>query len=46
MECTLKKSGINILKGMFLFHRLLCNLLEKQIKNGGHQTNFRLGEQN
>ena len=31
---------------MILFHRLLYNLLGKQIKNGGHQTNFRLGEQN
>ena len=42
----LKKSGINNLKVLFLFHRLLYNLLEKRIKNGGHQTNFRLGEQN
>ena len=31
---------------MFLFHRLLYNLLEKRIKNGGHQTNFHSGEQN
>ena len=47
MECTFKKkSGIDNLKVLFLFHRLLYNLLEKRIKNGGHQTNFRSGEQN
>ena len=28
MECTFKKSGINNLKVLFLFHRLLYNLLE------------------
>ena len=31
---------------MFLFHSLLYNLLGEQIKNGGHQTIFRSGEQN
>ena len=31
---------------MFLFHRLIYNLLEKQLKNGGHPTDFRSGEQN
>ena len=41
-----KKSGINNLKVLFLFKRLLYNLLEKRIKNGGHQTNFLSGEQN
>ena len=46
MECSFKKSGINNIKVLFLFHRLLYNLLEKRIKNGGHQTNFRSGEQN
>ena len=46
MECTFKKSGINNLKVLFLYHRLLYNLLEKRITNGGHQTNFRSGEQN
>ena len=46
MECTLKKSGINKLKVLFLFHRLLYNNLETRIKNGGHQTNFLPGEQN
>ena len=40
------KSSINNLKVLFLFHRLLYNLLEKRIKNGGRQANFRLGEQN
>ena len=40
MECTFKKSGINNLKVLFLFHILLYNLLEKRIKNGGHWTNF------
>ena len=45
MECTFKKSSINNLKVLFLFHRLLYNLLEKMIKNGGHQTNFLSGEQ-
>ena len=38
MECTFKKSGINNLKVLFLLNRLLYNLLEKRIKNGGHQT--------
>ena len=42
---VLLKSGINKLKVLFLFHRLLYNLLEKRIKNGGHQTNFRSREQ-
>ena len=42
--CTFKKSGINNLKVLFLFKRLLYNLLEKRIKNGGHQTNFLSGE--
>ena len=46
MECTFKKSGINNLKVLFLFHRLLYNLLEKRIKNGGHQPNFLSIEQN
>ena len=46
MKCTFKKSDINNLKVLFLFHRLLYNLLEKRIKNGGNQTNFRSGEQN
>ena len=46
MECTFKKSGIYNLKVLLLFHRLLYNLLEKRIKNGGHQTNFLSGEQN
>ena len=46
MGCTLKKSGINNLKVLFLFHRLLYNLLEKRIKNWGRQTNFLSGEQN
>ena len=41
-----KKTGINNLKVLLLFHMLLYNLLEKRIKNGGHQTNFRSGEQN
>ena len=45
MECTFKKSCINNLKVLFLFHRLLSNLLKKRIKNGGHQTNFLSGEQ-
>ena len=43
---VLLKSGINNLKVLLLFHRLLYNLLGKRIKNGGHQTNLRLGEQN
>ena len=43
MAGTFKKSGINNLKVLFLFHRLLYKLLEK---NGGHQTNFLSGEQN
>ena len=30
MECTFKKSGINNLKVLFLFKRLLFNLLEKK----------------
>ena len=42
----LKISGINNLKVLFLFHRLLYNNLEKRIKNGVHQTNFLSGEQN
>ena len=46
MECTFKKSGINNLKVLFLFHRLLYNILEKLIKNRGHQTIFHSGEQN
>ena len=46
MGCTLKKSGINNLKVLFLFHRLLYIVLEKQIKSGGHQTNLRSDEQN
>ena len=46
MECTLKKSGINNIEVLFLFNRLLYNLLEKRIKNGGHRTNFLSGEQN
>ena len=46
MECTFKKSGINNLKVLFLFYSLLYNLLEKRIKNGGHQTNFLSGEEN
>ena len=46
MECTFKKSGINNFKVLFLFHRFLYNNLEKRIKNGGHQNNFRPGEQN
>ena len=46
MECTFKKSGINNLKVLFSFHRLLYNLLEKRIKNGGRQTNFLSREQN
>ena len=46
MECTFKKSGINNLIVLFLFHRLLYNLLEKRINNGGHLTYFRPGEQN
>ena len=46
MECTFKKSGINNLKVLFLFHRLLYKLLEKRIKIGGHLTNFLSGEQN
>ena len=46
MECTFEKSGINNIKVLLLFHRLLYNLLEKWIKKGGHQTNIRLGEQN
>ena len=44
MECTFENSGINNLKVLLLFHRL--NLLEKNNKNGGHQTNFLSGEQN
>ena len=46
MKCTFKKSGINNLEVLFLFKRLLYNLLEKRIKNGGHQTNFLSREQN
>ena len=42
----IKKSGINNLKVLFLFHRLLYNLLEKRIKIGDRQTNFLSGEQN
>ena len=44
--CTFKKSGINNLKVLFLFKRLLYNLLEKRIKNVGHLTNFLSGEHN
>ena len=40
------KSGIDNLKVLFLFHRLLYNLLEKRIKNGGHPTNLLSEEQN
>ena len=36
-----KKSGINNLKVLFLFHRLLYNLLEKRTKNGGHEFQLR-----
>ena len=46
MACTLKKSGINNLKVLFLFHRLFYYNLGKRLKNGGHQTNFLSGEQN
>ena len=46
MKLHIKKSGINNLKLLFLFHRLLYNILEKRIKNGGHLTNFLSGEQN
>ena len=46
MGCTFKKSGINNLNILFLFHRLLSNKLEKRIKNGSHQTSFLSGEQN
>ena len=46
MECTFKNSGINNLKVLLLFHRFLYSLLEKRIKNRGHQTNFLSGEQN
>ena len=46
MKLYIKKAGINGLKVLLLFHRLLHNLLEKRIKNGVHQTNFLLGEQN
>ena len=35
MESTFKKSGINNLKVLCLFHRFLYNLSEKRIKNGG-----------
>ena len=42
----ISKSGINNLKVLFLFHILLHILLEKRIKNGGHQTKFPLGEHN
>ena len=42
----IKKSVIKNLKVLFLFHRLLYFLLEKRLKNGGHQTNFFPGEQN
>ena len=45
MECTFKNLALTI-SVLFLFHRLLYNLLEKRIKSGGHQTNFRLEEQN
>ena len=40
------KFGINNLKVLFLFHRLLYSILEKRIKNGGRQTNFLSGDQN
>ena len=46
MEFTFKKSGINNLKVLFLFRRLLFNLLQKRIKNRGHQTYFLSGKQN
>ena len=45
MECTFKKSDINNLEVLFLFKKLLYNLLEKRIKNGGHRTNLLSGEQ-
>ena len=45
VKLYIKKSGINNLKVLFLFHKILYNLLEKRITNGGHQTNFLSGEQ-
>ena len=54
MGCTFKNVALTISKFWFystiilkiLFHRLLYNLLEKRIKNGGHLSNFGLEEQN
>ena len=42
----LKYLALTISKFCFYSIDFLYNLLEKRIKNGGRQTNFRLGEQN
>ena len=47
MECTCTFKNLPLTLSKFVFiPQTLYNLSEKQIKSGGYQTNFGLGEQN